>query len=291
MGQDNTHSPQNRPVGRAAQHDPIQFRVHILMLTLAVVIVLGSLGFARLEKRPLMDAFYFTIATVSTVGYGDVAPVTTSGRLMAVILIVVGVGTFLGVIANATDLMLRKRERRLLMQKLNMVIGVFFSEVGTTLLSELSSAARGMQSVRAELRVNADWNAARFNVARRRVALLEGQVGDWSLDLPALQCFLLAKRDFLLRLLENPVLLEHQTFTDLMRAVFHLTEELACRKDVVNLPANDRAHLAGDAQRVLLQLLSEWLNYMEHLQSQYPYIFSLAARMNPFKVDPSPTIL
>lgn len=291
MGQGYTHSPQQRSNGRVTDHDPIQFRVRILLLTLAAVIVLGTLGFARLEKRSLMDAFYFTIATVSTVGYGDVAPVTTSGRLMAVVLIVVGVGTFLGVIANATDLMLRKRERRLLMQKLNMVIGAFFSEVGTKLLSELSSAAPGMGTARAELLVNADWNAERFNAARRRVALLEGEAGAWSLNLPTLHAFLLAKRDFLLRLLENPVLLEHQTFTDLMRATFHLTEELACRKELVGLPASDVAHLAGDAQRVLLQLVREWLNYMEHLQGHYPYLFSLAVRLNPFKADPSPIII
>jgi hypothetical protein len=33
--------------------------------------------------------------------------------------------------------------------------------------------------------------------------------------------FLLEERDFLLRLLENPTLLEHESFTDLLRAVFH----------------------------------------------------------------------
>jgi hypothetical protein len=40
---------------------------------------------------------------------------------------------------------------------------------------------------------------------------------------------LLSKRDFLVALMENPNLLEHESFTDLLWAVFHLVEELAVR--------------------------------------------------------------
>ena len=42
--------------------------------------------------------------------------------------------------------------------------------------------------------------------------------------------YLMGKRRFLLALLENPNLLEHETFTDSLRAVFHLTEELEKEK-------------------------------------------------------------
>ena len=55
-------------------------------------------------------------------------------------------------------------------------------------------------------------------------------------DLVGLKSFLLAKRNFLLGLLENPNLLEHESFSELLWAVFHLTEELASRKDFKNLP-------------------------------------------------------
>ena len=57
---------------------------------------------------------------------------------------------------------------------------------------------------------------------------------------------LLKKRDFLLRLLENPNLLEHDSFSSLLLAVFHLTEELAQRTDLSHLSRSDREHLAGD---------------------------------------------
>jgi hypothetical protein len=85
-------------------------------------------------------------------------------------------------------------------------------------------------------------------------------------NLGELRDFLAAKRDFLLRLLENPNLLEHESFTDLLQSVFHLTEELVSRESLDGLPASDRRHLAGDMARVSSYLASEWLDYMKHLE-------------------------
>jgi len=49
-------------------------------------------------------------------------------------------------------------------------------------------------------------------------------------------------------------------------------------------------HLSGDAGRVLGFLVLRWLDYMEYLQKHYPYLFSLAVRMNPFNSESSPII-
>ena len=98
------------------------------------------------------------------------------------------------------------------------------------------------------------------------------------------------KRDFLLRLLENPTLLEHEAFTDLLRAVFHLTEELQSRQSGIELPPNDYMHLAGDIKRVYSLLVQQWLDYMKYLKVNYPYLFSLAMRTNPFDQEASPVV-
>ena len=100
----------------------------------------------------------------------------------------------------------------------------------------------------------------------------------------------MGKRDFLLRLLENPNLLEHDSFTDLLWAVFHLTEELSHRVDVKQLPEADYEHLSGDIERAYRLIISEWLDYMKHLKSNYPYLFSLSIRTNPFDQDASPEV-
>jgi hypothetical protein len=91
-------------------------------------------------------------------------------------------------------------------------------------------------------------------------------------------------------LLENPVLLEHESFTDLLQAVFHMTEELAGRENMKQLPEADYEHLAGDMKRVYALLAHQWLDYMRHLKDNYPYLFSLAMRTNPFDQDASPIV-
>ena len=93
--------------------------------------------------------------------------------------------------------------------------------------------------------------------------------------------------DFVLRLLENPNLLEHERFTELLWAVSHLAEELAHRPNVGELTDADSKHLAGDIARAYSLLMREWLSYMKHLKEKYPYLFSLALRTNPFDPDAS----
>src|SRR5659263_192026 len=109
-------------------------------------------------------------------------------------------------------------------------------------------------------------------------------------DLMTMKEFLMQQRSFLVRLLENPALLEHAEFTEVLRALFHLTEELDSRDRLSDLPETDYAHLAGDIQRVYNRLVSQWLDYMEYLKNNYPYLFSLAIRKNPFDETASPIV-
>jgi len=185
---------------------------------------------------------------------------------------------------------LNVREKKSLMRKLNMVIGVFFSEVGTTLLKSFPDFYPYYDRQRINLLINSDWSNHDFNLARRHVKNYDFEIESQKGDLEGLKNFLMSKRDFLLRLLENPNLLEHRSFTNLLRAVFHLTEELGYRKDLGKLPKTDYDHLSGDIKRVYSSLLSEWLAYMSYLKNYYPYLFSLAVRTNPFDPDAKPEV-
>ena len=101
---------------------------------------------------------------------------------------------------------------------------------------------------------------------------------------------LAGKREFLLRLLENPNLLEHARFTDLLWAIFHLGEELEARASLQGLPKSDLDHLAGDLTRVYSQLAGQWIAYAQHLQADYPFLFSLLVRTNPLQEQPSAVV-
>jgi hypothetical protein len=178
--------------------------------------------------------------------------------------------------------LLKERETKAKLEKLNMVIGSFFSSTGRQLLAYLSDMDPCLDDIRKDLVVTDKWTEKDFLAMKTRLTRYPCEIDIPRVDLFALKMFLLQKEDFSIRLLENPVLFEHEKFTELLRAVFHLTEELAQRKDLNGLPDNDRAHLSGDIGRVYRILVIQWLDYMEYLQHNYPYLFSLAMRTNPF---------
>ncbi len=93
------------------------------------------------------------------------------------------------------------------------------------------------------------------------------------------------KRRFLIDLIENPVLIAHERFSEVLLALFHLMDELNSRGDFAGLPQTDLNHLSGDFNRAYKRLTLQWIDYLEHLKANAPYLFSLAARQKPFNPD------
>jgi hypothetical protein len=99
-----------RTIGRALIKDRAGSSLYILLLMGIFVLEFGSLTMLRVEQgapganiTTASDALWYTIVTISTVGYGDQYPVTEAGRLIGAGVIVVGVGifgTFTGYLAN-----------------------------------------------------------------------------------------------------------------------------------------------------------------------------------------------
>jgi len=187
------------------------------------------------------------------------------------------------------DSLLSERDRRAAMEKQNMVIGAFFSEVGTRLLGELNALDPEREDKQRVLRAVRRLAESDYRKLEAEAAGLGFRVDPDAPSLEGLKATLIARRDFLVRLLENPLLLEHETFSDVLWAVFHLAEELESRRRFTALPATDMAHLAGDCERAYRRLTGQWLSYMRHLSAAYPYLYSLALRQNPF--DPEASVL
>jgi hypothetical protein len=263
----------------------IRLRVHLAIF--AAVMVMAIAGFHLLEQLPLLDAIYFSIVTVATVGYGDIHPLTPAGKLLAIVVIITGVGTFLSVIASATELFLNRRESEERRKKLNMIVGLFFTEAGTRLLQYLVEADPASGERRSHLIIRPSWNSREFAEAGKSLAAKPFMVETSAIPLDELKAFLGEKADLLVGLMENPYTLEHESFTDLIIATLHLKEELESRESYAGLPPTDYEHLAGDLSRVYGHLVRQWLSYMEHLKGAYPFLFSLAVRKNPFDPDAS----
>jgi voltage-gated potassium channel len=76
------------------------------------LLALGTAGYVLLEGWPVIDAFYMTVITISTVGFGEIRAMSNTGRLFTAVLIVSGVGaaayTFsIGLLPTQRDLMMR----------------------------------------------------------------------------------------------------------------------------------------------------------------------------------------
>jgi hypothetical protein len=174
-----------------------------------------------------------------------------------------------------------------MLNKLNMVIGAFFSEVGGELLKIFSDFDTKSFEITQKLVIINESFEKDFLKICKNVKNNNYNIDSKRGDLENIKNFLKEKRQFLLNLLENPNLLEHESFTNLLWAVFHLTEELIHRRSLNGLPETDYQHLAGDIKRAYPLLIVEWLYYMKHLKANYPYLFSLAVRTNPFDANAS----
>ena len=268
----------------------LKFKVKIFFIIFVSILVAGSVTFSLLEGISLTNAFYFTIATISTVGYGDVHPLTDTGKIVAVLIIILGVGAFLGIVANSLEIVLSIREKKQRAEKLNMIVGAFFSEAGTQMIADFSKLDPGIDRIRKHLVTEIESTIQSFDEIKKKLKAYDYRIELEPETLPALKKFLVERKHLFLRLMENPHILEHESFSDLLMAVFHLAEELEHRKKIRHLPEEDLDHLRGDIERVYSQLVNQWLEYMEHLKKNYPYLFSLALRLNPFNPEASAVI-
>src|SRR6266851_3508876 len=124
-------------------HPLLRFRLPAVLLGLVILYGIG--GYMLIEGWNLLDAFYMTIITISTVGYSELHSLSTAGRLFTSTLIVVGVGTMLygfGVFAETlTDgAFVKYRRERQLERALNQLSDHFiicgYGRIGTQIVAE-----------------------------------------------------------------------------------------------------------------------------------------------------------
>lgn len=92
--------------------DNKQRRRQILMVTFPILVTLissGTLIFHHLEDWTWIESFYFTIVTITTVGYGDIAPSNDITRLVVSFYILIGVAIGAGIISFYGSSIVKKR--------------------------------------------------------------------------------------------------------------------------------------------------------------------------------------
>ncbi|SFM96727.1 potassium channel family protein [Thermodesulforhabdus norvegica] len=88
-------------------------RLHRVFLVAFLMIVISGLLFAVVERRSsLLDAIWWAVVTVTTVGYGDITPVTRAGRIIAIVIMFFGIGLVGILTATLAGFFIEDREQK-----------------------------------------------------------------------------------------------------------------------------------------------------------------------------------
>lgn len=121
-------------------------RLLLALVGIAVLVGFGTAGYMLIEHMPLLDALYMTVITISTVGYEEVKPLGTSGRIFTIVLIFTGVSTAFYVFAIVTEIVVggqlremmgRSAMNRRINQLSGHVIVCGYGRFGTIVVDEL----------------------------------------------------------------------------------------------------------------------------------------------------------
>lgn len=194
------------------------------------------------------------------------------------------------VVAFLLDEIIERKEKEAMLEKLDMLMSTFFSEIGNELISQLSSANKYKTNTE-NLKSIKNWDDKDYE---NKLKELKDTDVEFQADITPenreeflrnLNELLTSKREFIINLINNPNLLEKEEFTGLINAILHLDEELEHRKDLSLVTDADFAHLNGDMHRVYNKLIHEWVYYLRYLNKHYPYMIALIIRTNPFDED------
>ncbi len=191
------------------------------------------------------------------------------------------------IVAFVLDEIISKKEKEAMMEKLDMIMSTFFSELGNDLISQLSSInhykadTKYLESIK-------DWTDEDYENILKKIKNVDipfkADVAQQDREeyLTNIRNLLINKREFIVGLINNQNLLEKEEFSELLNAILHLDDELEHRSDLSKVSDVDFNHLNGDMQRVYNKLIHEWVYYLKYINKHYPYMIALVIRTNPF---------
>ncbi|MBQ2612676.1 MAG: hypothetical protein IJG19_02185 [Methanobrevibacter sp.] len=194
------------------------------------------------------------------------------------------------IVAFVLDEIISKKEKEAMMEKLDMIMSTFFSEVGNDLISQLSSVNKHKADT-SYLESIKSWDDKDYENKLKEIKNInipfraDVTSEDREEYLTNIRNLLINKREFIVGLLNNPNLLEKEEFSKLLTAILHLDEELEHRPDLSKVTDVDFNHLNGDMERIYNILIHEWIYYLRYLNKHYPYMIALIIRTNPFDAN------
>jgi hypothetical protein len=174
------------------------------------------------------------------------------------------------------------QEKEKIREKTNVLVSVFFSEAGNSLLKALISSDDEIHNLKTIIEDNVHFSPKELKLMKGGLSKHAYKLNLDANDLCDIKVIMASHKNFILTLIQNPHLIEHNGLTDLILAMLHLIEELGARENLKSISTKDIEHLTGDVERVYSRLANEWLSYMGYQKKEYPFLFSFSSRSNPF---------
>lgn len=177
---------------------------------------------------------------------------------------------------------LNSMEKRKKVKKINVIISTFFVESGTTIMLAMSKFNRNDIDFCRSKDIEELSTKKEYYQLKRKIKEFKYDLFADPEKLKDLAVILVSNKSYLLDMLGNSNLLEHDSFTDMLWAIFHVGDELQFRNNYKSLSQEDIDHLSNDLTRAFTAMMLEWINYINYLQNEYPFLHSLAIKKNPF---------
>lgn len=168
-------------------------------------------------------------------------------------------------------------EARKKTKKINVIISTFFVEAGTEILAVMSEFNQNNEQLYHLLQIS-EVGKGKVKYLRKRLSNFNYEIQVEQDRLMRLSVLLNQYREFMLNMLGNDNLLEHDSFTDMLWAVFHVADELQMRQGEYALTEEDISHLTIDMIRAYSAVVHEWANYMSYLKVEYPFLYVIALK-------------
>jgi len=189
------------------------------------------------------------------------------------------------------DKIVKEREKKERLSNLNILISSFFGETGIFIIKSMNKYIQNIKDLSSLMDIDDNLGESDFKTQLKRVMTFEPDIKVASSTIANIKADLVSKKNYIVSLFANPSLLELDTFSNMLLALYHLIDELENRHDIASLPDTDLKHLQNDILRMYKMLILEWAMYLHHLKTAYPYLYSLALRKNPFSENKSVILL
>ncbi|MGN8773192.1 hypothetical protein [Candidatus Weimeria sp. HCP3S3_B5] len=169
------------------------------------------------------------------------------------------------------------REKRERLEKTQMLTSSFFTGIGAYLLKEIIRMTDTDQFITEVVRGSSyDKRQEKEILDRIRKMDLTVHIDREGYD--RIRQIIRENQTNIFIIASNPLVIEHEAFTDMLWGIFHLMDEYRLRGDWDDLSAQDIEHFDQDFERILRAMLINWVRDVRYLRENFPDFYAVAGK-------------